>query len=60
MTTACTFCGCDVTAHDPVYVEEAENGERVPGGRFCNYACLAQHIEAEDLQTGTVCRLDAK
>lgn len=35
---ACTYCGCDVTAHDPVYVETVEDGARVPDGRFCNYS----------------------
>lgn len=58
MTIECTFCGCDVTRHDPVYVEEARDGERSPAGRFCNYACLAQYITAEGLETGTVCRIE--
>lgn len=57
--TNCTYCGCDVTAHDPVYVEVLGDSERVQDGRFCNYACLVQHVEAEDLHGGTVCRLDA-
>ncbi|MFB6195428.1 MAG: hypothetical protein ABEI80_04595 [Haloplanus sp.] len=55
---ACTYCGCDVTAHDPVYVEGVEDGERVSAGRFCNYGCLAAYIEAEGLVEGTTCRLD--
>ncbi|MFB6173036.1 MAG: hypothetical protein ABEI39_00180 [Halobacteriales archaeon] len=54
---ACTYCGCEVTAHDPVYVAEGE--ERAPAGQFCNYACLAAHIEEADLAAGAVCRLDA-
>lgn len=57
--TDCTYCGCDVTAHDPVYVQQRADGERVDAGRFCNYACLVQHVEAEGLQTGTACRIDA-
>ena len=58
MSTECTFCGCDVTDLDPVYVEEAQGGERSPAGQFCNYACLAQYIAAEGLETGAVCRID--
>lgn len=58
MSTACTFCGCDVTVHDPVYVAEEVDGERGPAGRFCNYACLVQYVEAEGLQTGATCRFD--
>jgi len=55
---ACTYWGCDVTAHDPVYVETVESGERVPDGRFCNYGCLAAHVEIEGLTDGTACRID--
>ncbi|WP_248897956.1 hypothetical protein [Haloplanus halobius] len=55
---SCTYCGCDVTAHDPVYVEATADGERVPAGQFCNYGCLAAHIEEEGLTQGAVCRLD--
>ena len=55
---ACTYCGCDVTAHDPVYVEAAEHGERAPDGQFCNYGCLAVHIDEAGLAEGTTCRLD--
>lgn len=58
METECTFCGCDVTRHDPVYVEEARGGERSPAGRFCNYACLARYIEEAGLETGACCRID--
>lgn len=55
---ACTYCGCDVTAHDPVYVEEVADGERLPAGQFCNYGCLAAHVDAAGLAEGTVCRID--
>jgi hypothetical protein len=51
--TDCTFCGCRVEAHDPVFVSESPAGE--PTGRFCNYGCLAAHIDAADLTTGTAC-----
>lgn len=60
MATACTYCGCDVGAHDPVFVQEHEDGERVETGRFCNYGCLQAHVEDAGLATGTACRLDAE
>lgn len=52
----CDYCGCDVTAHDPVFV--AEGVDRDPGGQFCNYGCLAAYVEAEGLATGSTCRID--
>lgn len=51
--TDCVYCGCEVEAHDPVYV--AEDDPDADPDPFCNYACLAQHIEAEGLETGTTC-----
>ncbi|QIB75976.1 hypothetical protein GL213_02170 [Halogeometricum borinquense] len=56
--TACDYCGCDVTAHDPVYVEELVDGTRTQTGAFCTYGCLAAHIEHEGLATGTTCRVE--
>lgn len=58
--TDCTYCGCDVEAHDPVFVyeERPADGERVPAGQFCNYACLSTHVEESGLADGAVCRLD--
>ncbi|WP_423750930.1 hypothetical protein [Salinirarus marinus] len=53
----CTYCGCDVTAHSPVVVEEGW-GDRDRAGQFCNYGCLAAHVEREGLATGTSCRVD--
>ncbi|KAB1193976.1 hypothetical protein GJR96_11220 [Haloferax sp. MBLA0076] len=55
--TECTYCGCDVYRHDPVFVEELENGERVSAGSFCNYACLTSYVEAENLSLGATCEL---
>ena len=49
----CTYCGCDVTAHDPVYVREGV--EREDAGQFCNYGCLAAYLDSEDLTVGTTC-----
>lgn len=58
MTDACTYCGQDVTAHDPVFVAEPVDGERERTGQFCNYACLSAHIEEQDLTTGACCQFD--
>jgi len=58
MPDDCTYCGCPVADHDPVFVEERDGGERVPAGQFCNYACLVAYVEAEELTTGTCCHLD--
>jgi hypothetical protein len=70
--TDCVYCGCDVTAHDPVSVREWETGDG--GGEdagsdgdgaegrelpFCNYGCLAAHIEEAGLALGTTCSVDA-
>lgn len=55
MGDACTDCGLDIHEHDPVYVETRTDGDREPAGRFCNYACLAAHIESESLTAGASC-----
>lgn len=57
--TACTYCGCDVHAHDPVFVLEADAGDRDDADPYCNYACLAAHVEEAGLATGATCELDA-
>lgn len=56
--TDCTYCGCVVEAHDPVFVFEEQDGERAPAGQFCNYACLTAHVEDSKLADGACCRLD--
>lgn len=58
VTDACTYCGQDVTAHDPVFVTEPADGGREQMGPFCNYACLSARIEVEDSTTGACCRVD--
>ena len=58
MDTSCTYCGADVTAHDPVVVAEGLGADGRPAGQFCNYACLAVHIEEADLTAGAACRVD--
>ena len=57
MTNDCDYCGCDVTAHDPVYTFADEAGTD-RSGQFCNYGCLAAHIEREGLARGTTCSVD--
>ncbi|MDZ7702225.1 MAG: hypothetical protein U5J98_09285 [Halobacteriales archaeon] len=58
MGQACTYCGSDVDEHEPVYVEERAEDRLVPAGQFCNYACLARHIEDAGLENGACCRID--
>lgn len=58
MTESCTYCGCDVSDHDPVFVAELIDGERTQTGKFCNYGCLVAHVEAESLAEGATCRVD--
>lgn len=53
MGTACTYCGCDIERHDPVFV--SEEVADAPTDPFCNYGCLAAHIDEEGLATGTTC-----
>jgi hypothetical protein len=53
--TDCAYCGCDATAHDPVYVREGGTHEETA---FCNYGCLAAHVEAEGLAVGTTCNVE--
>ena len=56
MSMECTSCGSDLAGYDPVFVEEtAADGERVGAGGFCNYACLAVHIEDAALTDGDAC-----
>ena len=57
LVTACTYCGCDVYDHDPVFVYEEADGERVEAGAFCNYACLTAHVEEAGLAVGATCEL---
>ncbi|MFB6117403.1 hypothetical protein [Halosegnis sp.] len=48
--TECLFCDSEVEAHDPVYAEHDD--DHYP---FCNWACLKQYIDREDLATGACC-----
>lgn len=51
----CVYCGSDLAAYEPVFVEETDGDERVEIGGFCNYACLSAHIEAAELVYGDAC-----
>ncbi|QRV17212.1 hypothetical protein [Haloterrigena salifodinae] len=53
MGADCTYCGCDIERHEPVFV--SEESVETPTSRFCNYGCLAAHIEEEGLTAGTTC-----
>ncbi|MEZ3145008.1 hypothetical protein [Halobaculum sp. MBLA0143] len=54
--TDCAYCGCEVEAHDPVYVSEGE--PEATATPYCNYGCLAAHVEADGLAVGTTCSVD--
>ena len=56
--TPCTYCGSDVEAHQPVSLFERADGERVPAGDLCNYACLSAHIDENELVYGDACSFD--
>ncbi|MFC6786885.1 hypothetical protein ACFQFH_13655 [Halobaculum halobium] len=51
----CAYCGCDVTVHDPVYVRDGGDDTETP---FCNYGCLAAHIDEEGLAVETTCSVE--
>jgi hypothetical protein len=53
----CSDCGWPVQAHEPVYRSTTPGGD--PTTQFCNYGCLAAHIEAEELVTDTACKWSA-
>ncbi|MFB6120245.1 MAG: hypothetical protein ABEJ68_03920 [Halobacteriaceae archaeon] len=56
----CTYCGSDLSDYDPVVAvtEAYADGTESLTGRFCNYACLTQHVEEEDLTAGACCQVD--
>ena len=58
METACTYCESDVYSHDPIFVEEQDDGDRHPAGQFCNYACLSAYIDENELTEGACCQID--
>ena len=50
---ACTYCGCAVEDHDPLFLSKTPGGE--PTAQYCNYGCLTAHVDEADLVTGTSC-----
>lgn len=52
---ACVYCGCDVRRHDPVSVAESADPGVEPDARYCNYGCLAAHVEEAGPAMGTTC-----
>jgi len=56
--TECTYCGSDVYAHEPLFLESAADGDREQAGQFCNYACLSAYIDEENLTEGAACAFD--
>jgi len=57
----CTYCGCAVERHAPVYAYEpaGDGDERVLAGAYCNYGCLRVHIDEAGLAEGATCELPA-
>jgi len=53
----CTYCGEDLAAYDPVFVERERDGERESEGAFCNYGCLSAWMEETEAATGACCRI---
>jgi hypothetical protein len=58
MGSQCSYCESDIYDHNPVFVDEERDGTRETVSQFCNYACLSQHIENEQLGTNTCCQVD--
>jgi len=59
--TDCTYCGCEVEAHDPLAVYETDDGDG-PGalaGEFCNWGCLGAYVDDSDVATDTTCNWTA-
>ena len=54
-TTACAYCGCALYDHDPICVRDCTADCGDPA-YFCNFGCLASHIDTEELATGTACQ----
>ncbi|TYL37921.1 hypothetical protein CV102_14450 [Natronococcus pandeyae] len=50
----CAFCESQIFEHDPVCVRDCtvDCGSPV---YFCNYACLVEYVDENDLTTGDAC-----
>ena len=52
---ACAYCGSRIFDHDPICVRDCDEDCGSPD-YFCNYACLAAHIDEAGLTSGACCR----
>jgi hypothetical protein len=50
----CAYCGSWIFEHDPICVRDCDDGCGSPA-YFCNYACLAAHVDENDLTAGDAC-----
>lgn len=53
----CTYCGEDLAAYDPVFVDRERDDERTEEGAFCNYGCLSAWLDETEAATGACCRI---
>lgn len=53
--TTCAYCDSRIFAHDPICLRDCTDDCGSPS-YFCNHACLAAYIEANDLTTGDACK----
>lgn len=55
----CAYCGSAIFEHDPICVRDCTAGCGTPV-YYCNYACLATHIDEDDLTSGDACEWSPK
>lgn len=53
----CAYCNSRIFEHDPVCLRDCTEACGSPSF-FCNHACLAAYLEAEELAIGDACRWD--
>jgi len=51
----CAYCDSRIFDHDPICVRDCTDDCGSPL-YFCNYACLAAHIDEDDLTAGDACK----
>jgi hypothetical protein len=54
---SCAYCECAIFDHDPICVRDCTADCGSPT-YYCNYGCLAAHIDEAGLATGTTCQWD--
>lgn len=50
----CAHCGLRIFDHDPICVRDCTD-DCASATYFCNYGCLAAHVDENDLATGAAC-----